>query len=539
MGTKSVVTLLASVAALCFAAGALAQPGNGAGRPNILLIIADDVGMDVTSDMYPGLIDGLVERYGPEGLNHPDYRSIAGKPASTPVLDDLARSGIRFTNVWAHPFCSPTRAGILSGLFGAATHVLTYQDALSQNHTSFVQLLRDEGGYATGIFGKWHIAGIPTTPGGEPYPGMKPKEAGFDVFRGNMHAAIGTFWNYDYQVQDAETAPGEWKSMPPPERSLPGIAPTTYAPVVKVADTIEWISDQEAADPDRPWFAWMAFNLSHATAQSAPSQMAVPNADTLDARSLAEMKACGAVFGTQDTGACSGEAQMRAMTNSLDTILGKLLEAVDALDRNTYVIYVGDNGTPMYGRPNLDFIDNMYLTRTGRGKGTVYESGTLVPLVVRGPGIAPGSVSTQYAHTVDLFSTALEIAGLDVPQTVSNSEGNAQIPLASVSLAPIVFGDATPVRDAAQGFVLAETVNLMTGGTQQVGARNGTHKIVCTDGLAVGDCEFYDLERDPLEEYPLAVPASCDAYASSAWTPASNDWHYCRLIDVVSRNSFL
>ena len=74
--------------------------------PNILLIIGDDIGIDATSNMYPGLIEDLTKRYGPSGHNHPKYREIAGRPASTPVLDTLARGGMRFTQAWAQPFCS-------------------------------------------------------------------------------------------------------------------------------------------------------------------------------------------------------------------------------------------------------------------------------------------------------------------------------------------------------------------------------------------------------------------------------------------------
>ena len=54
--------------------------------PNILLIISDDIGMDVTTGMSPGMVDNLIQQYGPNGLNHPAYQSIAGSPASTPVL---------------------------------------------------------------------------------------------------------------------------------------------------------------------------------------------------------------------------------------------------------------------------------------------------------------------------------------------------------------------------------------------------------------------------------------------------------------------
>jgi len=503
--------------------------------PNILLIISDDIGMDVTTDMYPGLIDGLVSKYGPSGHKHPDYRKIEGRQASTPVLDQFAKQGMRFANVWAHPFCSPTRATLLTGLYAVKTKVTTYADALSQKHTSFVRKLKDEAGYSTAVFGKWHMAGLPGRP--VDYPGMKPKEAGFELFKGNLHAAIMTYWKYDYQIQDDDTAPDVWRTEAAPTKSLPGIAPTTFAPVVKVADTIEWITEQESKNPDKPWFAWVAFNLSHATAIQQPSAMCVPDADTLDAESYKEMKDCGGEFGSANVGSCSGEALMRAMTTAFDTVTGKLLDAVDAADSNTYVIIIGDNGTPMYGRPNLDFIDNMYITRKGRGKGTAYESGALVGMAVRGPQIAANSESHEFAHAADLFSTILELAGLDVPEEVSNSDGSGTVPLDAVSLAPILFNKASTVRNPNEGYVLTETENLMTGGTKMVGARNATYKVVCTEGT--DNCEFYNLADDPLEEYPLAKPDSCAGYTDGRWTPADPQWHYCRLTDVVATQSFL
>jgi len=521
---------------------ALAQPpvarGADAGaRPNILFVISDDVGIDVTSGMYPGLIDGLVEHYGPAGRNHPEYRSIRGVPAVTPVLDALARDGMVFTNVWAHPFCSPTRASIITGLYAAKTHVANYQEALNANHATFVRQLRDQGNYSTAVFGKWHLAGLAGPQAS--YAGMKPLQGGFDVFRGNMHAALGTFWSWDYQVQDESTPPNEWRSGEPPMRSLPGIAATTYAPVVNVADAIDWLAAQGQESPDRPWFVWLAFNLSHATAQRAPTQMAVPNADTLNPESLAEIEACGGEFGTQNTGSCSGEAVMRANTSSLDTILGKLIDYVDATDPSTYIIYVGDNGTPMYGRPGLDFIDNLYITRSARGKGTVFESGARVPLAIRGPRIEAGASSDEYTQVVDLYSTIIELAGLEVAGEVSNSDGTGLVPVDGVSLAPILFGDETAVRDPAMGYILTETHDLMRNGIREVGARNGTHKVLCTDGTGAGQCRFYRVADDPLEEYPLAVPPDCDGFTRGSLTPAADAWHYCRLTEVVAEESFL
>jgi arylsulfatase A-like enzyme len=228
---------------------------------------------------------------------------------------------------------------------------------------------------------------------------------------------------------------------------------------------------------------------------------------------------------------------MRAMTNSMDTIFGKLLDAVDAIDSNTYVIYISDNGTAMYGKPNLHYIDNMYITRKGRGKGTAYESGALVPMIIRGPKIGANTQNNSYAHVVDLFSTILEFAGLALPKNVSNSNGDGTVPLDSVSLGPILFNKAKATRDPNTGYILNENKNLMTGGTRWVGAQNATYKVLCIDNT--DNCQFYNLADDLLEEYPLAKPESCADYANGKWTPKNPQWHYCRLREVIAQDSFL
>ena len=534
-----VAACLAGICAVCCPYAVAQNSATASPRhPNILLIIGDDFGVDVTSDMYSGLIDGLLKQYGPSGLNHPDYQAIKGKPASTPVLDNFARQGMTFSNTWAEPFCSPTRSSVLVGLFSAKTRVLTYADPLDPHHLSFVQLLKDKAGYSTAAFGKWHIAGLPGKP--VDFPGMKPKQAGFDIYKGDLSAAIKSYWDYNYQIQDADTPADRWRSEKPPIRSLPGIAPTVYAPVVKAADTIEWITAQETADPNKPWFVWLAFNLSHATIQTKPSQMVVPNADTLNPAAYKEMKDCGGTFGSANVGQCRGEQLMRAMTSSVDTVIGKVLDFVDTLHQDTYVIYMSDNGTPMYGRPNLDFIDNMYLTKKGRGKGTAFQSGTRVAMAIRGPGIKSNGTSNAYVDTTDLYSTILGFAGIQAPKMVPNSGGTGTVALDSVSLAPILFHNARETRDPHAGYLLAETVNLMTADkTRQAGARNATYKVVCTNDYSPGNCLFYNLDRDPIEEYPLGKPASCADYRLGKWKSADPAWNYCRLIEVIATRSFM
>jgi arylsulfatase A-like enzyme len=530
---------MAAIAVGMIAPPSAAQaPAGPAKRPNIALIILDDIGIDTASDMYPGLIDTLVEKYGPNGLKNANYLSIKGKPASTPILDRFAQQGMTFRQAWAQPFCSPTRASMLTGLFASRTGVRDFTNWLTQNSHSIAQDLKTAG-YSTAVFGKWHMAGL------NQYPGLKPKEASFDLFRGNMNGAIEDYWDYSYEVQDERTKPDEIRTEKAPVNALPGIAATSYAPVTKVADAIRWIGAQEKADPDKPWFLWMAYNLSHITPQrDAPT--IVPNADTLDKASRDEMAACGGTFGSKKVGNCSAEALNRAMTNSMDTTIGRLLDYIDRLGPDTYVIILGDNGTPMYGRPATNFIDNMYITRAGRAKGTGYESGMRIPLAIRGPGIKAGTTSDAVVHVADLFSTMLDFARVPIPQMVPNREGTAKVPIDSKSLAPVLFQGKKEVRDPVHDYIASETSVPILGPNAQPGAssqhhvavRNATYKLLCIQKGATS-CQFFDLAKDPLEEYPLAMPASCPATVSVTFAATDAAANYCFLRAAVRKEASL
>jgi len=215
-----------------------------------------------------------------------------------------------------------------------------------------------------------------------------------------------------------------------------------------------------------------------------------------------------------------------------------VLDVIDKLDPNTYVIYLGDNGTWMFG-PGREFIDNMYITRRGRSKGTAYESGVRVSMAIRGPRIKAGSRSDEPIHCVDLFSTVLELAGLDVPKTVSNKTGDGTVALDSVSLTPILFKGAKGLRDPNKGYLLAETINPVMQNLRHAGARNAKYKIVCAENAQTASCTFYNLMDDPLEEYPLAKPDSCANYQNGTWTTAVPEWHFCRLQEVIAKESFM
>jgi arylsulfatase A-like enzyme len=503
--------------------------------PNILLIIADDVGLDITTNLYSGLIADLTALYGPSGRNNPNYSKINGRPASLPVLTDrLAKQGMVFANAWAQPFCSPTRATVITGLFADKTKVVAFDEPMSINHTTFVQLLNADG-YSTAVFGKWHLAGPKTN-----YTGVLPKQSGFELFKGHLDSAISpTYWSYNYLVQDDTTSPTSYRTESAPTKSLPAgttpaIAPTTFEPVVRAADTIEWINAREEENPSKPWFVWLAFNESHVLVPPDQPYYHVPNADTLDAASLAEVTGCGGTPGTSNNGSCTAMQLMRAMTNALDTVTGKVLDAVEALESDTYVIFIGDNGSWSNN------IDNMYINTSGRGKTTPYESGARVPLVIWGPGIAAGSRSTEFVHASDLFATILTLAGITPPATNYSNTG-AVVASDSVSLTPILFGSASTVRDRNEGYLLTE---VGWAGNTKVGARNGTYKVICNTNTSNANCTFYRLAQDPenplllpdpLEEYPLTKPSSCANFRS--WPTSNPDWHYCRLIEVITNYS--
>ena len=110
-------------------------------HPNVLLIIADDLGNDMLA-----------------GFNDYEINPL------TPTLDSLRASGISFTNVWSSPICSPTRAGLISGQYGFRTGVLNAGDKLDESTPSIQQKINEEipGTYVHGVIGKWHLSGQPT-----------------------------------------------------------------------------------------------------------------------------------------------------------------------------------------------------------------------------------------------------------------------------------------------------------------------------------------------------------------------------------------
>ena len=188
-------------------------------KPNILLVIADDMGKDATPNFSEGTI----------------------KP-NMPTLQSLIDSGITFDNLWSYPVCTPTRASILTGKYGVNTNMLEVGDPISTAETSLQSYINSNtnNDYATAIIGKWHLSNNASD----------PVTMGIDYFAGILSGGVPDYYNWTFNENGATSNS------------------TTYT-TTKLTDTaIDWVDDQT-----KPWFLWMAYNAPHKPFHLAPTDL--------------------------------------------------------------------------------------------------------------------------------------------------------------------------------------------------------------------------------------------------------------------------
>ena len=430
------------------------NPEGDVDRPNILLLIADDTG---------------VEQFASFG--------IGSAPAPTPNLDALAARGMQFSTVWAQPMCSPTRATLLAGRYAFRTGVGfatsgvgvlgNYPErpeplagalpelqenlgpvreisarirppdtpassyGLRRDEIGLPEVLRETAGYATAAIGKWHLAD--TRNGWLEHPGNVGFEH-YSVTMLNQPESYFSWWENVNGVMEHRTG---------------------YTPQRKVDDAIAWLADRD----DRPWFLWMAFSLPH-----YPHHLPAVNGT-----------------GTPGNAADDQRAALDVMLARLDEEIGRLLASIgeDVLDE-TIVVFVGDNGT------TGESIDPPF--HPDRGKFTLYEGGLRVPLVFAGPGVPSGVSSDALVNTTDVYATIVELAGASLPD---------DRPLDSVSLMPYF---ASPGRASIRTYQLAEFFHSEYGASAgEYAIGDGDHKLI---GRRAGR-ELYDLGADLSESNNL------------------------------------
>ena len=305
---------------------------NSASMPNILVLLADDLGW---GDI-----------------------SLHGGIARTPNIDRLAEEGIELQRYYAYPFCSPTRAAMLTGQmprrFGIV-HALQARDAGLPAGLPTLPLTLKAAGYQTSLVGKWHL-GVSS----------HPLNSGFDDFYGFLGPEI------DYYAHTSRNGQVDW------QRNGKTIHEAGYSTFLLADEAVYLIEER---DDRRPFFLQVSFNAPHFPFAAPPEYEAkYPN------------------FGRS--------ASMRvAMIDALDNAIGRILETLDeqGLRQNTLVMFLSDNGADQSGR-NAPF----------RGsKGSTFEGGIHVPCLIRWPQeIAAGSVCEQPVTAQDLYPTLVAAAGL-------------------------------------------------------------------------------------------------------------------------------
>ena len=413
-----------------------------------------------------------------DDLGQRDLGCYGSKFYRTPNLDRLAAEGMRFTDAYAAcPVCSPTRASILTGKYPARLHLTDWlpgrgdlpaqrlarpviNQQLPLSEITLAKRLK-AAGYRTAHVGKWHL-------GGE---GYGPQQHGFDV---NIAGDVtGTPLSY--------FAPFKGKSKDGKERYMPGLEQASDGEYLTDRLTTEAEKIIESSK-DQPFFLYLAHYAVHTPLKA--------KADVVAKYPHAENK------GGQQTNAIYA-----AMIESVDDSVGRLLKKLADLkiaDR-TVVFFTSDNGgLATREGPSTPSTINSPLRE---GKGYLYEGGIRVPLIVRGPGIQPGSTATNVMSSVDYFPTMLELAGIKaVEGRESRVEGKASTSAAldsrpstldlidGVSLVPVLNGGTNAPRPLFWHYPHYSNQGGKPGGV----IREGDYKLI--EFYETGRVELFDLK---------------------------------------------
>ncbi len=342
MNMNARATALTCVCCLLPAFSTLAVGGEER-RPNVLVILADDLG------------------YG--------ELSCQGNPQiPTPRIDSIAKGGIRFTSGYVSgPYCSPTRAGLMLGRYQQRSGHEFNPGPANQSPEVF-GLTRDlptlaerfkAAGYATGMFGKWHLGYRPE---------FTPTRRGFDTFFGFLGGA------HSYVDAAADR-------VNPILRGTEPVASIDYTTTAFAREAVKFIEEHR----EKPWFVYLPFNAVHAPMQPNPQEPGrFPSINEANRKKFAGMLA--------------------SMDDAVGTVLDKL-RALD-LEEDTLIFFLSDNGGPT---PS---------TTSGNGplhgfKAQVWEGGIRVPFMVRWKGHLPeGKTYDQPVIQLDIAPTTLAAAGI-------------------------------------------------------------------------------------------------------------------------------
>ena len=392
---------------------------------NVVLIIADDL-----------------------GKNYCDFYTDHLSTVNLTNVRRLLNRGIIFNNAWSNPLCSPTRAGILTGRYSFRTGVGDVVDGtnpkLNTNENIIPKVLNiyAPNAISKACFGKWHVTSF------APAAYNVPTTMGFDHYEGSLLGAVG--------------APGQlvntynnWTKITNGTSSTC----TNYATTENVNNAISYLNSQPNT---KPFFLWLAFNAPHTPYHLPPINLLTNNT----------------LSGTQADITANPVAYFKAMNEAMDAEIGRFFDYLISSGKwdNTDIIFIGDNGS------------DSLVAQTTPSKGSIYQGGITVPMIISGPDVInPNRSSDALVNTADLFATILELFGdtnwqTQIPTTVVDSK----------SLVPIILNQSTTSRP----WIFSEIFKNPTVAGDGKTIRNADYKLL---KFTNGTEKFFNLTLNPSE----------------------------------------
>ena len=454
-----------------------------ASRPNILLILCDDMG----------------------------YGDLAcyGQPfISTPNIDRVAEEGIRFTQAYAgSPVSAPSRATIMTGQHSGHSHVrgnkeywsydntmkygdnvdfaVVGQEPYDPAHKILPEILKDRG-YRTGVFGKWA--------GGYEGSASTPDKRGVDEFYGYIcqfqaHLYYPNFLNrFSRALGDTAVVREVMEdNMKYPMFGRKYFKRTQYSARIIHDKALEWIDKQ---DTQHPFVGFFTYTLPHA-------ELAQPDDDILESykKKFFVDKTWGGQESSRYNPVEHTHAQFAGMITRLDAYVGEIMAKLKekGLDKNTIVIFTSDNGPHEEGGA-----DPEYFGRDGKLRGLkrqCYEGGIRIPFIAWWPGhIKAGTVRDLPFAFYDLMPTFCDIAGV---KNFRKRYTNRSLPgdcFDGLSIAPTLLGDNTKQQRH-------EHLYWEFHETDQIAVRRGDWKLIVVKGIP----RLYNLATDLHEDKDIAA----------------------------------
>lgn len=372
------------IACLPTQADAQDRPQPGERLPNIVFIVADDMGWG-------------------------DLACYGNPYTQTPNIDRLAAEGIRFTQGYAgSAVSSPSRCALLTGMHTGHTRVRNnFVDAegiegpkgeqtvrrqgLTADDVTIAHVLKQQG-YVSAVINKWHLDGFDKNAG--------PLDRGFDEFRGWLVSTV--YSNDPYYYPEWRFHGRELIKIPENENGVQAI----HNNDISTNDALDFIQRQA----DKPFFLYLAYDAPH-------EPYNINDTSTYDQ------------YAWDDTA-----KRYASLITSMDANIGRVMACLDSLElsRHTIVIFISDNGGASMA-PHRTLHPNGIL----RGqKGNFYEGGIRVPIIIKKPGSPQGAVNHQPVYFPDFMPTIAELAGCTPPKGIDGT-----------SLVPLIAGETPDLRN--------------------------------------------------------------------------------------------